>query len=252
MVTPLPRPLLSIVGVDHDPARIAGPDADAGHLLLLSTWLSPAFPIGGFSYSHGLETAIVSDTVVDAASLEDWVRALLTHGSGWCDALLLAEAFRAVAARDPQRLGDVGRLASAMAPSAERQRETLNLGTAFLTAVEAGWPLRLSPGMTEQAGTDLAYPVAIGVAAAARGLPLTLTLPLFLNSFAATLISVAVRLVPLGQTAGLRVLASLQPAILATAERAEAGTLDDLGSATMMSDIASMRHETLYSRIFRS
>jgi urease accessory protein len=219
--------------------------------LLLATWLSPAFPIGAFSYSHGVESVIADGTIADASSLEDWIGFLIERGSGWCDAVLLAEAWRAVSAEDEERFAEVAELASALAPSRERQLETMNLGTAFLLAVSAGWPNKL---IDRFKGLDVpvAYPVAVGLAAAAHEIPLLSTLAGFLNSFAGNLISVAVRLVPLGQSEGLTVLARLQPLALATAERAVGSSLDDLGSAAILSDIASMRHETLHSRVFRS
>ena len=239
------------------------PDRSGGKKLLLATWFSPAFPIGGFSYSHGLETAIAEGALRDVASLEDWIAALLAHGSGWGDAVLAAEAWRATAEGDAGRLAAVAGLAEAMAPSAERHLETMSLGAAFMRAVEAGWPsaaladalagIALAEADAGQAGRDrVAYPVAVGIAAATHGLPLEATLAAMLNGFVTTLVSVAVKFVPLGQTAGLRVLAALQPLALETAARAAACSLDDLGSAAIASDIASMRHETLYSRIFRS
>lgn len=220
--------------------------------LNLTTWLSPAFPTGAFSYSHGLETAIADGRLRTPEEVEAWIAALLTNGSGWNDAVLLAEAWRAASAADPDRITGVAELGTAMSPSAERQRETMALGEAFLKAVMAGWPSSALSGAMAAAGEAMPYPVAVGVAAAAHDLPLGDTLALSLNAFVSTLVSVAVRLVPLGQSAGLRIQAALQPLILATAARAERSTLDDLGSAAILSDIASMRHETLYSRVFRS
>ncbi|MGD9737925.1 MAG: urease accessory protein UreF [Bauldia sp.] len=220
--------------------------------LNLATWLSPAFPTGAFSYSHGLETAIADGRLRTPEEVEAWIAALLTNGSGWGDAVLLAEAWRAAADGDFGRIRRAAELGTAMSPSAERQRETTALGEAFLKAVMAGWPSSALSGAMAAAGEAMPYPVAVGVAAAAHDLPLGDTLALSLNAFVSTLVSVAVRLVPLGQSAGLRIQAALQPLILATAVRAERSTLDDLGSAAILSDIASMRHETLYSRVFRS
>jgi urease accessory protein len=223
-----------------------------GVLLLLATWLSPAFPVGGFSYSHGLETAIADRRLRATATVEDWIEAVLTSGSGWNDAVLLAEAHRAAELADWDRLMAVAQLGSVMSPSAERHLEASSLGAAFLKAVAAGWPAaRLATAIDAMAGM-VTYPVAVGTAAGAHGLPLRPTLALFLNGFVANLVSVAVRLVPLGQTAGLKILAGLQPRMLDMAGRSATSTLDDLGSAAMLSDIASMRHETLYSRVFRS
>ncbi|MHA1560017.1 MAG: urease accessory protein UreF, partial [Alphaproteobacteria bacterium] len=217
--------------------------------VVLSTWLSPAFPIGSFSYSHGLETAIVAGVIKDATTLHDWIGMTLEHGSGWCDAVFLAEAWRAGSAEDLGGLAKVAETAIAMAPAAERLLETRGLGAAFLEAVSAGWPHALL-GQLAAIDPSPAYPIAVGAAAAAHNIPIDLTLAGFLYGFAANLISVAVRLVPLGQSNGLFVLSQLQPLILEMASRANHSSLDDLGSAAILSDFAAMRHETLQSRVF--
>ena len=213
------------------------------HLLRLLTWLSPAFPVGSFGYSHGLETAIREGQVTDADTLSAWIAGLIEHGGGWTDAVLFKAAWDASTARDAVALAEVVVLAEALSPSLERRRETLAQGEAFLIAARAwGPPL---------AGA-VAYPVAVGAVAAAAGLPLESALAAWLHAFAANLISVAVRVVPLGQTDGVAVIAELEPIILATAARAAASSLDDLGSSALLSDIAAMRHETLDGRLFAS
>lgn len=212
-------------------------------LLRLLTWLSPAFPVGSFGYSHGLETAIREGAVTDARSLTAWIAALLEHGSGWTDAVLARAAWTAVTAEDHTALDEIAELAEALAPSLERRRETLAQGEAFLTAV-AAWhppPIIRAP-----------YCVALGAAAGAAGIPLQPALTAWLHAFAANLVSVAVRAVPLGQSDAVAVIASLEAVILRTAEGASASTLDDLGSGALVSDIAAMRHETLDGRLFGS
>lgn len=221
------------------------------NLITLLTWLSPAFPVGAFSYSHGLEAAIVDLTVSDAESLRDWIGDLLTVGSGWNDAVLFAAAWRA-AASGSDELAAVAELAEALAASAERHLETMQQGEAFLTAVRAAWPSPVLDRLVDLVGGRAAYPVAVGMAAASRGLPLDASLAAYLQAFASSLVSVAVRLVPLGQTRGLLVLADLAQTIEQTAGRAEEATIGELGSATLLADIAAMRHETQYSRIFRT
>lgn len=217
--------------------------ATEARLLRLLTWLSPAFPTGAFGFSHGLETAIRDDAVTDVRTLTGWIAALLEHGSAWSDAVLVKAAWVAVTHEDHVALDEVAELAEALAPSAERRRETMNQGEAFLTAV-AAWnppPILRAP-----------YPVALGAAAGAAGVPLEPALTAWLHAFSANLVSVAVRAVPLGQSDALQVLAALEPVILRTANRAAASTLDDLGSASIASDVASMRHETLNGRLFGS
>lgn len=212
-------------------------------LLRLLTWLSPAFPVGSFGYSHGLETAIREGAVTDARELSGWIATLLEHGSGWTDAVLARAAWTAVTGEDYAALDEVAELAEALTPSLERRRETLAQGEAFLTAV-AAWqppPILSAP-----------YPVAVGAAAGAAGIPLEPALTAWLHAFAANLVSVAVRAIPLGQSDAVAVIAGLERPILRTASRAVASTLDDLGSGVILSDIAAMRHETLPGRLFIS
>ncbi|MEL6450698.1 MAG: urease accessory protein UreF [Pseudomonadota bacterium] len=205
--------------------------------LTLMQWLSPAFPVGAFAYSHGLEQVIADGTVRDAAGLQDWLAALLTDGSARADAILLAAAYRAEDARE------VDAVARAFAASAERVKETDLQGAAFCDTARAVWGLDLHA---------LTYPVAVGRAARAMAVPLDQTLPLFLHAFASNLVSVAQRALPLGQTDGQRVLARLAPAITRTATEAAHSTLDDLWATNFAADIAAMRHETLQPRIFRT
>ena len=212
-------------------------------LLRLLTWLSPAFPVGAFGYSHGLETAVREGAVTDADSLSAWIAALLEHGSGWSDAVLARTAWTAATAEDDQGLHDVAVLAAALAPSAERRREALAQGEAFLAAVAAWQPPPIAKAP---------YCVAVGATAGAAGIPLEPALTAWLHAFAANLVSVAVRAVPLGQSDAVAVIAGLEGVILRVADRAVAADLDDLGSGAVASDIASMRHETLAGRLFIS
>lgn len=213
-------------------------------LLHLLTWLSPAFPTGAFAYSHGLEWAVETRDVSDEPSAATWVEDGLRHGAGWSDAILLRHAHRA---RDTAALAELSALAAAAQPAAERRTETLAQGTAFALAARVwGAPLLAAlPGR-------VAYPVAVGALAAAHAVPEDDATAGLLHAFAANLISAAVRLVPLGQTAGLRILAGLAPAIAEVAAGTKDATLDDIGGACFRSDIAAMRHETQYTRLFRT
>ncbi len=241
-------------GNDEACGTNAAPTNDgAGSVTLsrLMIWLSPAYPVGGFSYSHGLEWTVEARKVCDAATLGDWIEDILRYGAGRSDAILLAEAWRAVTNGDERVLAETAELAAALASSAERRLETLAQGVAFLAATQAVWP---SPTL-ERLGTqctDVAYPVAVGACAAAHGLPVAPTAQAFTQAFAANLVSAGVRLIPLGQTDGLRVLARLEPIVPALVARALAATIDDVGGTSVMADIASMRHETQYTRLFRS
>lgn len=207
-------------------------------LLLLLTWMSPAFPTGAFAYSHGLEWAIDTGTVNNAATLKDWIADLLTRGSGWNDAVLFARCWE----EDASALNE---LALSLATSRERHLETSQLGRAFRIAAGV-----FAPAVLEE--EEIAYPVAAGSACAAMGVQKADALLAYLQGFAAALTSVAVRLVPIGQTAGLEVLRDLAPVIANAAGRASSATLDDLGAITISADIAAMKHETQRSRVFRT
>lgn len=214
-------------------------------LLRLMTWLSPAFPVGSFAYSHGLETAIAEGTLRDAGGLQAYIVSLLTTGSAWNDALLLKAAWET--GGDAPRLGALCKLGGALAGSAERWHETMAQGRAFLDAARA-WPHPVFNLLPD----ECPYPVAVGAIASAHGVTLEPTLTAWLHAFASNLVQVAVRLVPLGQSHGVAVLASLEPVITETALRAVRSSLDDLGSATILSEIAAMRHETIEPRVFRT
>jgi urease accessory protein len=214
------------------------------------TWLSPAFPVGSFSYSHGLEWVVQTGKVRDAATLGDWIGDMLVHGSGRTDAIFLAEAWRAVSAEDGAALSAMTELAAAFVPSAERRLETLAQGAAFVSSVNTVWPHPALDGLS--ACEEIAYPVAVGACAAAHGLPLPETAQAFVQAFAANLVSAGVRLIPLGQTDGLRVVARLEPLIPRVVAGALGATPDDIGGIAVTADIASMRHETQYTRLFRS
>lgn len=214
-------------------------------LVRLMTWLSPAFPVGAFSYSHGIEHAVHDGLIRDRGSLQDWLSDLFREGAAWTDAVLLADAWRA--ATDGRPVKEAASLGEAMAGSAERHRETMLLGEAFLKSAEA-WTSSGGPG----GGEPVPYPVAVGQVGAVNGIALEPLLAAFLHGFASNLVQAALRTVPLGQGDGLATLAGLEPLIVETAARAAGSSLDDLGSAAILSDIMSMQHETQYSRLFRS
>jgi len=211
----------------------------------LLTWLSPAFPVGAFAWSAGLETAIAERAVHDAATTRVWIDGNLHHGGLRTDAILLAHAHRA--AGDPHALGELADLCLALTPSSERHQETLAIGTAFLAAARA-WP---SP-LLDNLPANCPYPIAVGASAAANDIAIEDAAVAFLSSAVQSQVSVAVRLVPIGQTAGLAVVAALEPHVTALAATAVAASLADIGSIAYATDIAQMRHETLGTRIFRS
>ncbi|MFT4119264.1 urease accessory protein UreF [Bradyrhizobium sp.] len=225
---------------------------EAAALYRLMTWLSPAFPVGGFSYSSGIEWAVEAGDITDVATLAGWLDVMLGDGAGFCDATFLVHAYRAAEAGDEAALHDIAELAAAFVPSRERQLETSSQGRAFIDIARAAWNAEGLDVMVASCGAPPVYPVAVGLVAAMHGVPLAPTLHAFLHAVVSNWISAASRLVPLGQTDSQRVLVMLEAAVAATANRALNATLDELGSATFRADLASLRHETQYTRLFRS
>lgn len=209
-------------------------------LLTLAQLFSPSFPIGAFAYSHGLETVVADGVVRDAGTFHDWAAGVLTHGAGRADSVQLVAAFRA---ENATAVAAADALARALAPSRERLLETEKQGAAFADTASRVWDLAVPP---------LAYPIAVGCVARLLDLPLSDVLRLYLHAFAANLTAAATRVVPLGQTEAQGVLRRLTPLCEDLARDALAADTDDIGSASFAADIASMRHETQYSRLFRS
>lgn len=207
-------------------------------LLTLVQWLSPAFPTGGFAYSHGLESAIAEGAVTDSAGLRQWLADVLNFGAGRQDAILLVQSLRPGADH-----GQLDALARALQPSSERLTEALDQGTAFARTVA---------GLTGRDLPPRCLPVAVGEAAALLALPEAQVAALYLHAFASNLTSVAMRFMPLGQAEGQSVLAALHPLIESLADEATGLTLEDLGSAALGADMSAMAHETMDVRIYRT
>lgn len=236
-------------------AMITTTEAPTGGLYRLLAWLSPAFPIGGFSYSHGLEAAAADGLVHDRASLEAWIAAAVTRGGGRIDADLLRDAYRAALAADAAALAVAHRRGRAYRATAELALEAVAQGTAFTTAYRAAWADL--PAATEDAANSVddcgvCHAVAFGAAAAEAGIALADALIGYLHAFAAALMSAGLRLGLIGQSDGQRLLAALEPAVVAAAEAAMTRDPADFGAATFALDLASMAHETQYTRLFRS
>lgn len=221
-------------------------------VLRLMAWLSPGYPVGAYAYSHGLEAAVERGDVGDEASLTLWLADVVERGSGRNDLILVAHAHAAALAGDARALAEGNDLALALAPSRELHLETSQQGRSFLDATVAAWG---QPGLVRLAAPldgDVAYPVAFGLAAGAHRMALAPVLAGFGLAFLQNLVSAALRCAPIGQSAGTRVIAALTPRVEALAATIPGLTLADLGSATLALDLGSFRHETQYSRIFRS
>ncbi len=234
--------------VTVDAASRIVPLVDARLLL----WLSPAFPVGAYAYSHGLEWAVHKGWVRDRDTLTSWLGDLIVHGSVRNDLILLARSAAALSGGRLAELVEINGLALALQPSAERYLETRQQGMSFLTAMTAAWDAPLLAPAWRAVGTDVAYPVAVGIAVAAHGLAVHGALAGFAMTFTSNLVSAAIRLSVIGQTDGQRVMARLLLHAIQAAHSAETAMLDDLGGSAFRSDIASLAHETQHTRLFRS
>jgi urease accessory protein len=236
----------SPASMDTATAPVAAPD------LVLMTWLSPSFPVGAFAYSHGLEWAQEAGDLPNAAALEAWLLAVLEHGAARNDAIVFACTYRAVTTGDDAALHEAAELALALANSAERRLETVTQGNAFLLAASTSWPCTAYERLAKVWSGDVAYPVAVATAAAGHGIPIAKALPAFVLGFIANLVSASVRLGIIGQTDGQRITAGLTSRAAGLGAEAVDLTLADLGGCAFRSDLAALRHETQYSRLFRS
>ncbi|GJE60493.1 Urease accessory protein UreF [Methylobacterium trifolii] len=220
--------------------------------LRLMAWLSPGYPVGAYAYSHGLEWAVEAGQVRDEAGFSDWLADVAERGSLRNDMILAAHAHRAAVAGDGPGLAAVNDLALALAPSRELHLETAQQGRSFLDATCAAWPCPALTALSGELAGEVAYPVAVGAAAGAHGMAPAAMLAGYGLAFVQNLVSAALRAAPIGQGAGTRVVAALAPRVAALAEATGTADLDAIGSATLRLDLGSFRHETQYSRIFRS
>jgi urease accessory protein len=241
---PVPTPRESV--------RTSSPCIEEGALYRLMIWLSSAYPVGAFSYSTGIEWSTEVGDVKDAETLRCWIEAMLADGAGMSDGVFFSQAHRAIACGDDAALADVAELAAAFVPTRERYGETMALGRAFLEVTSAAWPCDALGRLQKIWRGPFAYPIAVAAACAGHRIPLALALHGFLTAVASNWVSAGTRLIPLGHTDGQRVLHALEPAITASMERAIAARLDDVGTATFRADLASIRHETQHTRLFRS
>jgi urease accessory protein len=224
-------------------------------LLRQQSWMSPAFPIGAYSYSHSVEWAVEAGDISDRESLVDWLDADLRFGTGRNEALFFLEAWHCGTDDDHQRLIGVAELAAAFRGSSEFALESSQQGTSCLSTFQKVWPDRFLGTFSESVckrNIAPALAVVLGIRSARQRIPSTLALPAFLQGYTANLVTAGTRLIPLGQTDGQLAIAELEEAVLAASEQAHQGTFDDLGSAAFMVDISSASHETQYTRLFRS
>jgi urease accessory protein len=235
------------------PSMAMTTEASMAGLYRLLVWASPAFPTGGFSYSHGLEAAAADGAVHNRESLRRWIEAVVVKGSGRVDADILRDAWRAATAGNDAALAEVNRRGGAYRATAELALEASQQGAAFAAAYEAAWAgARCSPKPTGGAGDAICHAAAFGAAAARAEIGLSEALTGYLHAFAANLMSAGLRLGIVGQNDGQRILAALEPAVAAAVVASMSRGAEDFGGATFAADLASMAHEIQYSRLFRS
>jgi len=224
-------------------------------LLRLQSWLSPAFPTGSYSYSHGIEWAVEAGYVWDRQSLVDWLATDLFYGSGRNEAIFFSEAWRCAIDDAPAKLFEIAQLAAAFRGTSEFALESSQQAAACLATLRQVWPdpvLDWLVGVLRERHVPPALAVVLGLRSARQGIPASWALPAFLQSYVANLVTAGVRLIPLGQTDGQLAIAELEECVCAASGQAKTATIDDLGSAAFMVDLASMTHETQYTRLFRS
>jgi len=229
------------------------PEIRPDPLYRLLAWLSPAYPIGAFSYSHGVETAVEEGFIKDRASLIAWMETVLQAGTGRVDSALFAAAWRAAEAKDWPEFDAIAERAAAWRGTSEMALESSQQGGSFLSITRNAWRHADLDTAHERLGGEIALPVAVALAAAAHGIALEMALSGYLHAFTANLISAALRTVPLGQSDGQLALAALEVYVIRTVRAALAvEQLDEVGTATPLLDWCSLRHETQYTRLFRS
>lgn len=219
--------------------------------LRLQSWLSPTFPNGAYSYSHGLEWAAEAGYIHDRSSLVDWLEADLCHGSGRNEAVFFSEAYRCAVNDDRVKLMRVAEVAAASRGTSEFALESSQQATACLNTLRRVWFDQILDLFSEMQFQPV-LAVVLGARSAKEQIPARVALPAFLHSYVANLVTAGVRLIPLGQTDGQLAIAELENAVLFVSAQGTCATLDDLGSAGFMVELASIAHETQYTRLFRS
>ncbi len=224
-------------------------------LYKLLSLVSPSFPTGSFSFSHGLEYAISIETVHNAASLQEWIEGLLYCGSPFLDGILLKEAWLAANSNNDLALLSICETAVALRSTSELALECESEGTALLRTLVKIQPNSRIADFAKQLqnqGIKPHYAACLGAVTAFRGIHLRLCLIGFLNTFSSNIINAGIKLIPIGQTQGQAVLGALEPKVIEVAENIRKKSLDDVGNACILCDIYSSTHETVKSRLFRS
>jgi len=223
-------------------------------LFRLMSWLSPAYPVGAYAFSHGLEYAVEAGLVRDRDGARHWIGTVLSVGNGYADLVFVGAAWDIDASLPAaaDELREIDELALAFQGTAELRLESTAQGRAFASVTADAWPCAATAALAQLPRDEIVHAVAVGTVARSHGIGRTETLTAYAHAYAANLVSAAVRLTPLGQTDGQRITAELMPTCLAAVQRAAATPVDEVSSSTPMVDLASMKHEVQYTRLFRS
>ncbi|OUR75352.1 hypothetical protein A9Q83_18190 [Alphaproteobacteria bacterium 46_93_T64] len=218
----------------------------------LMSWMSPSYPVGAYTYSHGIEYAVEAGLIQNVGDLIPWISDIVEYGSGRMDSIILCETYRAATLQNETQLLETAEIGFACRATRELDLETSAQGRAFMTITKEVFPSKSLQILHEKWSGPIVYPVAVAAAAADRDIGLETTLTAYLHGFVSNLVSAAVRIIPLGQTDGQRAIAALESVCANQVQAALSSTLDDLGSATLLVDWCSCKHETQYTRLFRS
>ena len=204
-------------------------------LQILQTWFSPSFPVGSFSYSHGLEAMINDNLVKSKEDILDYLKCILKHGTGKNDIILMKYTYQGE---------ELNELALSLCPSKERKIESIEIGNAFRKVLADSWDFKIQE--------NTAYPIAVAKAAKHFNIPLNLTLVSYLQSFASNLINVCIKHIPIGQKIGQDCIIQTYDLIRELEKESENLNLEDLGGICFNSDIYSIKHENLKTRIYKT
>lgn len=218
----------------------------------LQTWFSPSYPVGAYTYSHGLENAFEIEAIKTVADAINWISEIITNGNGLADAVFLAEAYQAAVDANDAKLINITEYATAFCATAELRLESESQGAAFLEIIKNVEPNPALHKILTLCPPPYPYAVVVGAAAGAQAIPLTSLITAFLHGFVSNMSSALVRIVPFGQTDGQRIIAALAPTVAQTSKKALTTNYQNLTTATMMVDLTSMQHESQYTRLFRS
>lgn len=228
--------------------------ADPSAALRMMWLASPALPVGGFSYSEGLEAAVEAGVVTDEAQALQWLRGQIQLGLARSELPVACAAHAAWAAGDIARLQALQTWVLATRETAELRRQTEQMGRSMLDWLRHLQPGHASLSLAATLPSAPVWPLAFALGAHALGLDAAQTAQALAFSWLENQVQAAMRVVPLGQSSGQRLLAALLPDLPPAVEQARnlQDHMDDWQSFSPMLAILSSRHEAQYSRLFRS